>query len=98
MNPRDLAARHEAKIFDSTEAAEKEGFTLGQSAAPRNAWNRDSAAASILYDLVARKRRGELAEIGLVLDGSSSVTGAYKNAERGTMNDEVKAENTSSSA
>ena len=77
MNPRDLAARHEAKIFDSTEAAEKEGFTLGQSAAPRNAWNRDSSAASILYDLVARKRRGELSEIGLVLDGNK-VAGCYR--------------------
>ena len=77
MHPRDLAARHEAKVFDSAEAAEKEGFTLGQSAATRNAWNRDSSAAAILYDLVARKRRGELAEIGLVLDGYS-VTGAFK--------------------
>ena len=76
MHPRDLAARHEAKVFDSTEAAEKEGYTLGQSAAVRNAWNRDSAAASILYGLVARKRRGELTEIGLVLDGPS-VTGCY---------------------
>ena len=95
MHPRDLAARHEAKVFDSTEAAEKEGFTLGQSAAPRNAWNRDSAAASILYDLVARKRRGEVAEIGLVLDGIK-VAGAYKNAEHGMTNDEVTAENTSS--
>lgn len=78
MHPRDLAARHEAKIFDSAEAAEKEGFTLGQSAEPRNAWNRDSAAASILYDLVARKRRGELSEVGLVLDGYR-VAGAFKN-------------------
>ena len=77
MHPRDLAARHEAKIFDSSEAAEKEGFTLGQSAAVRNAWNRDSAAASILYDLVARKRRGEVAEVGLVLDGHR-VVGCYK--------------------
>ena len=85
MHPRDLAARHEAKVFDSAEAAEKEGFTLGQSAEPRNAWNRDSAAAAILYDLVARKRRGELAEVGIVLDGIK-VTGAFKtettNAER----------------
>jgi hypothetical protein len=77
MHPRDLAARHEAKVFDSTEAAEKEGFTLGQSAAVRNAWNRDSAAASILYDLVGRKRRGELAEVGIVLDGIK-VTGVFK--------------------
>ena len=78
MHPRDLAARHEAKVFDSAEGAEKEGFTLGQSATPRNAWNRDSAAASILYDLVARKRRGEVSEIGLVLDGYT-VMGAFKN-------------------
>lgn len=81
MHPRDLAARHEAKVFDSTEAAEKEGFTLGQSAAVRNAWNRDSAAASILYDLVARKRRGEVAEIGLVLDGHK-VAGCYMPSEK----------------
>ena len=77
MHPKDLAARHEAKVFDSTEAAERDGFALGQSATTRNAWNRDSSAAAILYDLVARKRRGELAEIGLVLDGHS-VTGAFK--------------------
>ena len=81
MHPRDLAARHEAKVFDSAEAAEKEGFTLGQSAEPRNAWNRDSAAASILYDLVARQRRGELTEIGLVLDGYR-VAGAFKAVNR----------------
>jgi hypothetical protein len=77
MHPRDLAARHDAKVFDSADAAEKEGFTLGQSAAVRNAWNRDSAAASILYDLVARKRRGELSEVGIVLDGNN-VAGAFK--------------------
>jgi len=77
MNPRDLAARHEAKIFDTAEAAEKDGFTLGQSATTRNAWNRDSSAAAILYDLVGRKRRGELTEIGLVLD-TRGVTGAFK--------------------
>jgi hypothetical protein len=82
MHPRDLAARHEAKVFDSAEAAEKEGFTLGQQAAPRNAWNRDSAASAILYDLVARKRRGELTEIGLVLDGYS-VTGCYVSKREG---------------
>jgi hypothetical protein len=82
MHPKDLAARHDAKVFDNAEAAERDGFTLGQSATTRNAWNRDSSAAAILYDLVARKRRGELSDIGLVLDGHS-VTGAYK-----TMNAE----------
>lgn len=77
MHPKDLAARHDAKVFDTAEAAEKDGFTLGQTAATRNAWNRDSSAAAILYDLVARKRRGELSEIGLVL-GGHGVTGAFK--------------------
>jgi hypothetical protein len=47
---------------------------------PRNAWNRDSAAQSIFYDLLRRKRGGELSEIGLVLDGNS-VTGAFKKGE-----------------
>jgi hypothetical protein len=80
MHPKDLAARHDAKVFDNREAAEKEGYALGQSATTRNAWNRDSSAAAILYDLVARKRRGELTDIGLVLDGYS-VTGAFKKEE-----------------
>jgi hypothetical protein len=77
MHPQDLAKKYEAKVFDSTQAAESAGYTLGQTLEPRNAWNRDSAAQSIFYDLLRRKRGGELSEIGLVLDGNS-VTGAYK--------------------
>ncbi|MFL6229487.1 MAG: hypothetical protein ACJ741_11985 [Pyrinomonadaceae bacterium] len=77
MHPQDLAKKYEAKVFDSADAAESAGYTLGQSLKPRNAWNRDSAAQSIFYELLRRKRGGELSEIGLVLDGNS-VTGAYK--------------------
>lgn len=77
MHPQDLAKKYDAKVFDSTEAAETAGYTLGQTMTPRNAWNRDSAAQSIFYDLLRRKRGGEVSEIGLVLDGYS-VTGCYR--------------------
>lgn len=77
MHPQDLAKKYDARVFDSTTAAEAAGYALGQSLKPRNAWNRDSAAQSIFYELLRRKRGGELAEIGLVLEGNS-VTGAYK--------------------
>ena len=78
MHPKDVAAKFDAKVFDTREAAEAAGVRLGQTMSPRNVWNRDSAAQAILYDLVRRKQRGEVTEIGLVLDGYSSVTGAYK--------------------
>lgn len=77
MHPKDLAAKHDAKVFDSAQAARAAGFTLGEAQTPRNAWNRDSAAQSIFYELLRRKQRGELSEIGLVLDGYT-VTGAFK--------------------
>ncbi|HVG31206.1 MAG TPA: hypothetical protein VM864_15965 [Pyrinomonadaceae bacterium] len=77
MHPQDLAKKYDAKVFDSTQAAETAGYTLGQSMQPRNAWNRDSAAQAIFYDLLRRKQRGEVSEIGLVLDGNA-VTGAFK--------------------
>jgi hypothetical protein len=77
MHPQDLAKKYDAKVFDSKEAAEAAGYALGQSMSPRNAWNRDSAAQSIFYDLLRRKQRGEVTEIGLVLDGYT-VTAIYK--------------------
>jgi hypothetical protein len=77
MHPQDLAKKYDAKVFDSTQAAETAGYTLGQSMQPRNSWNRDSAAQAIFYDLLRRKQRGELSEIGLVLDGYT-VAGAFK--------------------
>jgi hypothetical protein len=87
MHPQDLAKKYDAKVFDSTQAAEGAGYTLGQSMEPRNAWNRDSAAQSIFYDLLRRKRSGEVTEIGLVLDGYA-VTGAFKKEEGRRMQDE----------
>ena len=76
MHPQDLAKKYDAKVFDSTQAAETAGYKLGETMTPRNAWNRDSAAQAIFYELLRRKRSGEVSEIGLVLDGYS-VTGCY---------------------
>jgi methylphosphotriester-DNA--protein-cysteine methyltransferase len=77
MHPKDLAARYEVKVFDAAAAAEAAGYTLGQRHSPRNVWNRDSAAASVLYDLIGKRKRGEVSDIALVLE-VNSVTGAYK--------------------
>ncbi len=80
MHPQDLAKKYDAKVFDSAEAAESAGYTLGQSMQPRNSWNRDSAAQAIFYELLRRKRSGEFSEIGLVLDGYT-VAGVFKKDE-----------------
>ncbi|MDQ3804260.1 MAG: hypothetical protein M3416_10565 [Acidobacteriota bacterium] len=77
MHPKDLAARYEVKVFDAPAAAEAAGFTLGQRMAPRNVWNRDSAAAAVLYDLIGKRKRGEVSDIALVLE-VGGVTGAFK--------------------
>ncbi len=77
MHPKDLAAKYDVKVFDAPAAAESAGFTLGQRMAPRNVWNRDSAAAAVLYDLLARRKRGEVSDIALVLE-INSVAGAFK--------------------
>jgi methylphosphotriester-DNA--protein-cysteine methyltransferase len=77
MHPKDLAARHEVKVFDAPSAAEAAGFQLGQRQTTRNVWNRDSAAAAVLYDLIGKRKRGEVSDIALVLD-PNGVTGAFK--------------------
>ena len=82
MHPKDLAARHDVKVFDSPAAAEKEGFTLGQRMSPRNVWNRDSAASAIVYDLLGKRKRGEVSDIALVLE-VGTVTGAFKGKDEG---------------
>ena len=82
MHPKDLAAKYEVKVFDSPAAAEAAGFRLGQRMSPRNVWNRDSAASAIIYDLLGRRKRGEVSDIALVLE-VNSVAGAFKNAEAG---------------
>ena len=77
MHPKDLAAKYEVKVFDSPTAAETAGFQLGQSMSPRNLWNRDSAASAILFDLLAKRKRGEVSEVALILE-TGTVTGAFK--------------------
>ena len=79
MHPKDLAAKYEVKVFDAPAAAEAAGYTLGQRMSPRNVWNRDSAASAILFDLISKRKRGEVSDIALVLQ-IDSVTGAYKAA------------------
>jgi hypothetical protein len=80
MNPKELAAKYEAKIFDSASAAEAAGFVLTETYAPRNIWNKMSAAQVIISKLVQLRKSGEAAEIGLVNDGYS-VSGCYKKTE-----------------
>jgi methylphosphotriester-DNA--protein-cysteine methyltransferase len=77
MHPKDLAAKYEVKVFDSPAAAEAAGFRLGQRMSPRNLWNRDSAASAILFDLLRKKKSGEVSEVALVLE-TASVAGAFK--------------------
>jgi hypothetical protein len=77
MTPKEVAARYEAKVFDSPEAAKVAGFVLGETASPRNVWNKGSAASSIVLKLVDKKESGEAEEIGLVIE-TFRVTGCYK--------------------
>ena len=81
MHPKDLAAKYEVKVFDSPAAAETAGFQLGQRMSPRNVWNRDSAASAILFDLLAKRKRGEVSEVALVLE-VNAVAGAFKDVNR----------------
>jgi methylphosphotriester-DNA--protein-cysteine methyltransferase len=81
MHPKELAAKYDVKVFDAPAAAEAAGFSLGQRMAPRNVWNRDSAAAAVLYDLIGKRKRGEVSDIALVLE-INGVTGAFKAVNR----------------
>lgn len=81
MHPKDLAAKYEVKVFDTPDAARTEGFTLGERTSPRNVWNRDSAASAILFELIGKRKKGEVSDIALVLD-VSGVAGAYKDVNR----------------
>ena len=76
MSPKEIAAHYEAKVFDSPAAAETAGFALTETLAPRNVWNKASAAQSLLLKLRERKERNEVKEIGLVIE-PWSVTGCY---------------------
>jgi hypothetical protein len=76
MSPKEIAAHYEAKVFDSPEAAQTAGFALTETYAPRNVWNKASAAQSLLLKLRDKKEKGEVKEIGLVIE-PWSVTGCY---------------------
>jgi hypothetical protein len=76
MSPKELAARYEAKVFDTKEAAEAAGFVLTETHSPRNVWNKASAAQAIMHKLLAHRKSGEAREIGLVLE-NHSVSGCY---------------------
>jgi hypothetical protein len=77
MSPKEIATHHAAKIFDTPEAAKGAGFLLTESAAPRNVWNKASAANAIVLGLVEKRARGEVQEIGLIIE-PWRVTGCYK--------------------
>ena len=77
MTPKEIAAHYSAKVFDTPEAAQDAGFVLTETAAPRNVWNKASAASAIVLKLVDRRESGEIDEIGLVIE-PFRVTGCYK--------------------
>ena len=77
MTPKEIAAHYDAKVFDSPEAAMVAGFVLTETAAPRNVWNKASAASAIVLKLVERRESGDVEEIGLVIE-PFQVTGCYK--------------------
>ena len=77
MTPKEIAAHYSAKVFDTAEAAENAGFIVTETAAPRNVWNKASAASAIVLKLVDRREAGEIEDIGLVIE-PFSVSGCYK--------------------
>ena len=77
MTPKEIAAHYDAKVFDSPDAATNAGFELGETAQPRNVWNKASAASAIVLKLVQKKASGEAEEIGLIIE-PWRVTGCYK--------------------
>lgn len=79
MTPKEIATHYEAKVFDTTDAAESAGFVLTETAKPRNVWNKASAASAIVLKLVKQRSSGAAAEIGLVIE-PWRVTGCYKPA------------------
>lgn len=77
MTPKEIATHYNAKVFDTAEAAKVAGFVLTETAAPRNVWNKASAASAIVLKLVEKRASGEVEEIGLVIE-PFRVTGCYK--------------------
>jgi hypothetical protein len=77
MTPKEIAAHYDAKVFDSLDAATAAGFVMGETAQPRNVWNKASAASAIVLKLIEKKKSGEAEEIGLIIE-SWRVTGCFK--------------------
>lgn len=77
MTPKEIATHYDAKVFDTPDAAKGAGFVLTETAAPRNVWNKASAASAIVLKLVERRESGEVEDIGLVIE-PFRVTGCYK--------------------
>ena len=80
MTPKEIAAQYEAKVFESPEAAKVAGFILTETLAPRNVWNKASAAQAIVTKLAKKRTSGEAQEIGLIIE-PWSVTGCYLPSE-----------------
>jgi hypothetical protein len=76
MSPKEIAAHYEAKVFDTPEAATRAGFVLTETHAPRNVWNKASAAQSLMLRLRDQKDKGEIREFGMVIE-PWKVTGCY---------------------
>ena len=77
MTPKEIATNYGAKVFDTPDAAKAAGFVLTETAAPRNVWNKASAANAIVLRLVERREAGEVEDVGLVIE-PFRVTGCYK--------------------
>jgi len=77
MTPKEIAVHYQAKVFETPEAAQVAGFVLGETAAPRNVWNKASAASAIVLKLLEQKENGEVEDIGLIIE-PFRVTGCYK--------------------
>jgi hypothetical protein len=80
MTPKEIAAQYEAKVFDTPEAAKVAGFVLTETMAPRNVWNKASAAQAIVTKLASERASGKASEIGLVIE-PWRVTGCYLPSE-----------------
>jgi hypothetical protein len=80
MTPKEIATHYKAKVFDTPEAAKVAGFVLTETAEPRNVWNKASAASAIVLKLLEERERGEVEDIGLVIE-PFRVTGCYKPSE-----------------
>ena len=55
MTPKEIATHYNAKVFDTPEAAKVAGFVLTETAAPRNVWNKASAASAIVLKLLEQR-------------------------------------------